>query len=167
MKVKCLFDKMVSVDELKAHPKNRNKHPADQIERLAKILKFQGWRYPVKVSKLSGFVTSGHGRIEAARLAGWKQVPVNFQEYDDEAQEYADVQADNAIALWAELDIESIKLDLESIEIDFSLLGLNEKHFTSLADQILKDGSIELNEAEFSKFDHTCPKCGFGFDAKN
>ncbi len=60
MTIKCLFDEMVSVSDLKENPKNRNKHPDAQIKRLAKILKFQGWRYPVKVSKQSGFVTSGH-----------------------------------------------------------------------------------------------------------
>ena len=101
MKVHCTHNQMVALSELKGHPKNRNKHPKEQIERLAKILKYQGWRYPVKVSKLSGFVTSGHGRIDAAKLNGWTSAPVNFQEYESEEQEYADVQADNAIASWA------------------------------------------------------------------
>lgn len=51
VKIQCLFDAMTPVGDLKAHPKNRNKHPDDQIKRLADILKYQGWRYPVKVSK--------------------------------------------------------------------------------------------------------------------
>lgn len=64
---------MEGVKNLKSHPKNRNKHPEDQLRRLAEILKYQGWRYPIKVSKRSGFVTSGHGRIEAAKINGWKK----------------------------------------------------------------------------------------------
>lgn len=119
--------KMVPVSELKPHPKNRNKHPSDQIERLAKILEYQGFRYPVKVSNRSGFVTSGHGRIEAAKLKGWTHVPVSYQDYDDDDQEYLDVQSDNAIASWSELDLSGINADLESIgPFDLDLLGIKD-----------------------------------------
>lgn len=126
MKIQCLYDQLVPVGELKPHPKNRNKHPKDQIDRLARILEFQGWRYPVKVSKRSGFVTSGHGRLEAARANGWATVPVNFQDYESDEQEYADLQADNAIALWAELDFSGINTDIGDIgpDFDIDLLGI-------------------------------------------
>lgn len=126
MKVRCLYDKLVPISDLKPHPKNRNKHPKEQIERLAKILDYQGVRYPAKVSNLSGCITSGHGRIEAAKLNGWTEFPVNFQDYDDEAQEYADVQADNAIASWAELDFSGINADLGDLgpELDLEMLGI-------------------------------------------
>lgn len=126
--VKCKFDEMVSLSKLKPHPKNRNKHPDAQIQRLAEILKYQGFRMPVRVSLLSGFVTGGHGRIEAARVNGWDRVPVNFQEYESEEQEYADLVADNAIALWAELDLKSIGEDVLPFGPDFdvNLLGLED-----------------------------------------
>lgn len=126
MKIRCAHDAIVPVNELKPHPKNRNKHPVEQIERLAKILEYQGWRYCVKVSKQSGFVTAGHGRIEAAKHLGWDKVPVNYQDYDDDAQEYADVQADNAIASWAELDLSSINFDITDLgpDFDIDLLGI-------------------------------------------
>jgi hypothetical protein len=118
----------VDIENLKFHPKNRNKHPKDQIERLAKILDYQGFRYPVKVSKLSGFVTSGHGRIEAAKINGWTKVPVSFQEYESSDQEYADLTADNAIASWAELDFSGINVDLADLgpELDLEMLGLKD-----------------------------------------
>jgi len=129
MEVHCLYDKLVRVSELKEHPKNRNVHPQDQIDRLAKILKYQGWRAPVKVSKRSGLITAGHGRLMAARHAGWKEVPVNFQDYDSDEQEYADLQADNAIALWADLDLSGINADLGDLGPDFDLEMLGMKDF--------------------------------------
>lgn len=130
MKVRCKFDKLVPIAELKLNPKNRNVHPPAQIRRLAEILNYQGWRYPVKVSLLSGLVTSGHGRVEAAIVNEWKEVPVNFQEYDSPAQEFADLTADNEIARWAELDMKGLETDFESfkLELDPNLLGL--KDFT-------------------------------------
>lgn len=129
MIVHCPHDALVSVKELKPHPKNRNKHPKEQIERLARILEYQGWRYPIKVSKLSGFITSGHGRLEAARHLKLKEVPVSFQDYTDEAQEYADLQADNAIASWAELDFSGINSDIVDLGPDFDLDLLGIKDF--------------------------------------
>lgn len=129
MKVRCAHDRLVEIEALRPHPKNRNKHPNAQIERLAQILRYQGFRYPVKVSNLSGFVTSGHGRIEAARLNGWTHVPVNYQDYADEAQEYADLQADNAIASWAELDLSGINADIGDLGPDFDIDLLGIKNF--------------------------------------
>jgi DNA modification methylase len=128
MHIRCAHDGVAQITSLKSHPKNRNKHPKEQIERLAKILAYQGWRYPIKVSTRSGFVTSGHGRIEAAKLNGWDHVPVNHQDYESDEQEYADVQSDNAIASWAELDLSGVNLDVVDLgpDFDIDLLGIKD-----------------------------------------
>jgi DNA modification methylase len=129
MIIRCLYDKLVPIQELKNkfHPKNKNNHPKDQVVRLAKILNYQGIRYCVKISKQSDCVTSGHGRILAAELNGWTEFPVNYQDYDTPDQEYLDVQSDNAIALWAEMDIEGIQNDLKNIpNIDIDLAGIKD-----------------------------------------
>lgn len=130
IKIHCLFDEMVKPSKLKKHPKNRNKHPKEQIERLAKILTYQGFRYPIKVSKLSGFITSGHGRLEAAKLMKLTDVPVVYQEYESDEQEYADVQSDNAIASWSELDLSDINTDIQDLGPDFDIDLLGIKNFT-------------------------------------
>lgn len=142
MKIHCAHDKVVKLSDLKPHPKNRNKHPKEQIDRLAQILSYQGWRYPIKISNLSGFITSGHGRLLAALTNGWTEAPVNYQDYDSEEQEYADVQADNAIASWAELDLSSINKDLPDFgpDFDIDLLGI-------------KDFVLDLSEKESSEED--------------
>src|SRR5208283_1131518 len=125
MEIHCEHSALIDVKVLKPHPKNRNKHSKDQIDRLCKILDYQGWRYPIKVSKRSGYITSGHGRLMAAKKMGLKEVPVSYQDYKSDDQEYADVQSDNAIASWAELDLEGINLDVSSMpEFDVDLLGI-------------------------------------------
>jgi len=128
MKVHCLYDELLDPKQLKPHPKNRNKHSDDQIQRLAKIIEYQGVRYPVKVSKKSGFITSGHGRVMALKILKWK-VPVNYQDYESDEQEYADVQSDNAIASWAELDLSEINTDLGDLSADFDIDLLGIKNF--------------------------------------
>lgn len=165
MIIHCPHDRLVPISELNPHPKNRNKHPKDQIKRLAEILKYQGWRYPVKVSKLSGFVTSGHGRIEAAKLNGWDSVPVSFQDYENSDQEYADLTADNAVALWAELDLSGINLDIPELGPDFNLDMLGIEKFG--IDPVFLPGT----EEEQGKLDEKkplvvqCPNCAECFNA--
>jgi len=153
MKVHCTFDEMVDIKILNPHPKNRNLHPTDQIKRLAKILDYQGWRYPIKVSNRSKFVTSGHGRLLAAKLLGWKKAPVNFQDYESEEQEYADIVADNAIASWAELDLSGINNDLGDLGPDFDVDNLG-----------IFDFRVDVAEKETKKPEdidaEKCPECG-------
>jgi hypothetical protein len=152
MIVHCAHDELIDVTTLKAHPQNRNDHPADQIVRLAKILEYQGWRYPVKVSKRSGFITSGHGRVLAAKSLGWKQVPVNFQDYDSDEQEYADVVSDNAIASWSELDLSGINTDIGDLGPDFDIDLLGIQNFKIDISEKLDDAIEQLNEEREKKW---------------
>lgn len=121
---------MVPISKLVPYPRNPNKHTPEQIERLAQIIEFQGWRYPIKVSNQSGFITSGHGRLEAAKIRGWGEVPVSYQDYDNEAMAYADVVSDNAIAEWSYLDLSSINSDIADLGPDFDIDLLGIKDFT-------------------------------------
>lgn len=115
------------IEELKPHPKNRNTHPPEQIERLAKIISYQGWRHPIIVSKQSGFIVAGHGRLEAAKLLKLPIVPVHYQDFIDSDQEYAFLISDNAIALWAELDLSAIHKDLPELGLgDLDFLGIQD-----------------------------------------
>jgi hypothetical protein len=128
MDIKSKEIKLVDIDLLIENPKNNNKHPKEQIERLAKIIKAHGFRNPLVVSNRSGFVLCGHGRIEAAKKLGMTQLPVIHQDFDSEAEEYAHMTADNAIAAWATLDTNSISESMITMgaDFDFELLGLKE-----------------------------------------
>tara|TARA_R110002167_G_scaffold198805_5_gene401944 strand:- start:2963 stop:4198 length:1236 start_codon:yes stop_codon:yes gene_type:complete len=130
MEIKANEIKIVDIDSLIPNPKNNNKHSAEQIERLTKLIKYQGFRNPVVVSNRTGFLVVGHGRIEAARKAGLKEVPVIYQDFDTEAQEYAYLTSDNEIARWAEFDKDQFDIDLKDLgldeDFDLELFGLPE-----------------------------------------
>ena len=125
-KFKCAYDELVDVEKLVPNPKNNNIHPKKQIERLAKIIDFQGQRAPVVVSKRSGFIVKGHGRLEAIKLLGWGKCAVDYQDYENEAQEYADMVADNQIATWSEFDDEMLLKELPELDLDLDMLGMIE-----------------------------------------
>lgn len=128
MEIRAKEIQVVDIDLLVLNPKNNNKHPKEQIERLSKLIAYQGFRNPVVVSKRTGFVLAGHGRIEAAKVAGLKDVPVMYQDFDNEAQEYAYLTSDNAIASWAELDLSAVNTEMLDLgpDFDIDLLGIKD-----------------------------------------
>jgi hypothetical protein len=111
--------------ELKPNPKNRNQHSDEQIDRLCKLIEYQGFRSPIIVSNRSGCITAGHGRRLAAIKLDMKRVPVIYQDYESDDHEYVHVQSDNAIAEWSELDLSAINADLPELgPFDIDLLGI-------------------------------------------
>jgi len=91
--IDCAYDALVDTEELRPNPRNPNKHPQKQLALLSKIIKAQGFRNPIIVSTLSGYVVKGHARLESARILGLKQCPVDYQDYQTEADEWADMVA--------------------------------------------------------------------------
>jgi hypothetical protein len=141
IKTHCVFERMVPLTELRPHPRNPKKHPADQIRMLAKIVKHQGWRGCIVVSNRSGFIVEGHGRLEAARMLGVVEVPVDFQDFESEEDEIAHLIADNTIAEFGDMNdkqLDSLIKRLEEANVDLELAG------------ILKgDDEEEINNAQY------------------
>jgi hypothetical protein len=136
VKVHCAHGRMVDVTTLIPNPRNPNKHGDKQIALLAKIIRHQGWRAPITVSKRSGFVVTGHGRLEAAKLLQVELVPVDEQDFATEADEWAHLIADNRIAELAEIDggeLAALLRDLESVDgFDLDLSGFDKDEAADL-----------------------------------
>lgn len=118
MEIKSKQIEMVEIDRIKENPKNANRHSIEQIERLEKLIKYQGFRNPLIVSNRSELLVVGHGRLMAARNLGMTRVPVIYEDFENEEQEYAYVISDNEIARWAELDWQSLYSELNDLELD-------------------------------------------------
>lgn len=96
--VYCNYDKILPIAELRPNPANPNGHGDKQVRLLADIIKSTGWRAPITVSRRSGLIVKGHGRRMAAMSAGLEYAPVEYQDYSSDAEEKADLMADNRIA---------------------------------------------------------------------
>jgi DNA modification methylase len=144
----CAYSEMMSVADLKHHPQNPNQHSEGQLRLIQKVLAHQGWRSPLIVSNLSGFVVCGNGRLMAARAMGLDEVPVDRQDFASEADEIAHLLADNKIASLAELDNDLLKevlLELDTGAIDMDLTGFESSELEDLMTQFHVD---EENDAE-------------------
>jgi hypothetical protein len=143
MSVNCSYQKMVPIEQLVEHPSNANKHPEKQIEMLAKIMNYQGWRHPIVVSNLSGHIVAGHGRLAAAKKLGWTECPVDTQDFEDKIQEIAFLYSDNKIAELAEHDDEMFKLEALNLQLDVNGFDLD---LLGVPDLVI--GTPEINELD-------------------
>lgn len=142
----CAHDEICATEAVTGNPRNPNMHPESQLTLLAKIIEAQGWRSPITVSRRSGFVVRGHGRLAAARLLGKTEVPVDWQDYEHEAAEWADLVADNRLAELAVLDMTALKDMLEEIDtgaFDLELTGFTSHELESLMTATYDGQSVE------------------------
>ena len=147
----CAHDAIVDVAKLVPNPKNLNQHPDSQIQLLGRIIRQTGWRQPITVSKRSGFIVKGHGRLSAALLEGMKEAPVDYQNYTNDAEEYADLVADNRIAELAETDnrlLADIFAEIDTGEIPMELTGYTEDEVESLVTALSEALHNDLHEPD-------------------
>jgi DNA modification methylase len=140
--IHCEYTELKDPVTLVGHPKNPNEHNEEQIRLLSKIIDHQGWRNPIVVSKRSNYIVAGHARLKAAINLKLDEVPVDFQDFENEADEYAHLVADNKIAELAEADNELISeliSELEAQGLSAELAGFNTEDLESL----IKDIGIE------------------------
>lgn len=150
--VYCSHDELVDVVKIVGNPRNPNMHDDNQIELLARIIKEQGWRKPITVSNRSGFVVSGHGRLAAAIKLKAAVVPVDYQDYATEADEWADLIADNRIAEFSSIDedmLSDLLADINNTDFDMLLTGYEQDEI----DALLDFDHEEINDAFSTPFD--------------
>lgn len=137
--VYCAHDAIVPIGEMHPNPDNPNQHPEEQLRRLGAIIRGAGWRNPITVSTRSGLIVRGHGRLAAAEIEGLQAVPVDYQDYATEAEELADLIADNRIAELSDPDLQKLAGLFETInaaELPIEMTGFTFSEYSEIADAL-------------------------------
>lgn len=127
---------------LRQYPRNARTHSKKQIRQIADSIRTFGFTNPVLISD-DGEIIAGHGRVEAARLLGWKVVPTIALSHLGEAERRAYVLADNKLALNAGWDREILAIELQGLidlEFEVELTGFSLAEIDMVLD--------EANEAD-------------------
>jgi DNA modification methylase len=114
--------------QLKRRANNPRTHSRRQIRQIAKSIKEFGFLSPILVDRQMQIV-AGHGRADAAQLAGVERVPTLRVDHLSPAQIRAYVIADNKLAENAAWDRELLLLeikDLEDVNFEITLLGFDD-----------------------------------------
>ena len=100
------------VEDLIPYEKNSRTHSEEQIEKVVASIKEFGWTNPILIDEDQGII-AGHGRLEAAKRLGMKEVPVLVLTGLTEAQKRAYIIADNKLALEAGWDEDLLREELD------------------------------------------------------
>jgi ParB/RepB/Spo0J family partition protein len=127
------FAQAVKISDLKPWRNNPRKHDAD-IAALVRSVEHFGWTNPILAQEGSRRVIAGHGRLEAAKQAGLKSVPVIFLKMStDDATAYT--IADNKLAelsSWDDVALANVLEEMQHKNFDLSLLGFSDDDLNQL-----------------------------------
>ncbi len=145
--------KLLPIDELIPYANNARTHSKEQITKIRSSLREFGFVNPVLIDKDKNII-AGHGRCEAAKAEGIKEVPCVMVEHLTEAQKKAYIIADNKLALDAGWDNEILAVELESLKdlnFDVELTGFNAAEiddlFSNIHDKEVSDDDFDVDAA--------------------
>jgi site-specific DNA-methyltransferase (adenine-specific) len=161
----------IEISRLEQDPNNARRHSEKNLKAIKGSLAKFGQQKPIVIDS-KHVVIAGNGTLEAAKELGWTHINVVVTELD-ELGKMAFALADNKTSELAEWDDDTLRYQLDWLDkqdfdigdIGFGDFSLDDKDKDETESNIT--GSKELNEDEFSQFEHQCPKCGFEFNGKN
>ncbi|MBX9643014.1 MAG: ParB N-terminal domain-containing protein [Novosphingobium sp.] len=131
------------ISALRPYARNARTHSKKQIKQIARSIERFGFTNPVLVSD-EGEIIAGHGRVEAAKLLGWKQVPTIALSHLSEGERRTYVLADNKLALNAGWDKEILAIELQAlVDLEFDV-EVKHREFAF--------ASGEMSESQFTQF---------------
>lgn len=162
--------KNIKIEDLKPYENNARIHSQEQIEMIVNSLNEFGFINPVIVDE-NNMILAGHGRVEAAKLAGFKEVPCRVIEGLSEDQKKAYVHADNKLFDLGKWNYDLLHMEMESLDLDMKKFGYEEYITTKYEEDkpqgdIDEGGELDLENFDDSDFEYECPDCGFCFNEK-
>jgi DNA modification methylase len=119
---------------LQPYEANARTHSEEQVEQIAASIREFGFTNPVLVDEHGG-ILAGHGRVLAAALLGWSEVPTLELSGLTDTQKRALVLADNKLALNAGWDIGLLRAEMQGLiddGFDASLVGFSPEELADL-----------------------------------
>lgn len=114
----------IAIGKLRPNPKNVRTHPKKQIALLSRAIEQFQFVTPV-VADENLVILAGHARVEAAKAAGLKTVPVIVLSGLSEAKRRAYMLADNKIAEMAGTDRQAAALEIGELQPLLEAEGLS------------------------------------------
>ena len=116
-----------AITSLKPYARNARTHSKKQVRQIASSIERFGFTNPVLISD-DGEIIAGHGRVEAAKLLGWKAVPNIALSHLSDTERRAYVLADNKLAMNAGWDKDILAIELQALvdlQFDVELTGFS------------------------------------------
>lgn len=147
----------IPIDYLKPYEKNAKIHTPEQIEQIKKSIQQFGMNDPIGIWGEDNLVVEGHGRLQACKALGMKEVPIiRLDDLTDE-QRRAYTLVHNQTTMNTGFNMNILDEELDNIDIDMSELGFLDSEEVDLDDFFTEPE--EPNEDEKETDTITCPYC--------
>jgi len=126
------------IADLKPNPRNARRHPTKQLHQIAASIREFGFNSIVVIDE-DGIILVGHGRVEAASLAGLTSLPILRVTHLTAEQKVGFSLADNKIALNSDWDMEQLtqlwrELSAQELNFDLEVTGFETAEIDLLID---------------------------------
>jgi len=143
-------------------PWKRNPRQRHAVDAIAKSIEAFGYLSPIIVQKRTHRILAGHGRLEALKKRGAREIAVLVADLsDDQADLYT--LADNKLVELAEWDVAGVadllkEFDRKKLAVE--LTGFDPREIKRLLDYV-EGSNVAIDETKLAETTHECPKCGF------
>lgn len=150
------------VTELIPYVNNSRTHSDEQVAQIAASIKEFGWTNPILIDGENGII-AGHGRLQAARKLGYKEVPTIELSGLSETQKKAYIIADNKLALNAGWDNEMLKIELTELLADgfaLDILGFDQADLDDilLPEKVEPEDNVYTQKVDIPNYEPTGEK---------
>lgn len=132
------------VKALKPYDKNARKHNKEDVSVIMKSIEKYGFSDPIGIWSDNNIIVEGHGRVEACKKLGIKEVPVIRLDHltDEERRQYALMH--NKTAELSSWDFDILSEELQ--DLDFGDLELDWGVESSSKSKKIIEGEVEFSE---------------------
>lgn len=152
----------LSIDDITPYENNAKIHTEEQIKQIKTSIEQFGMNDPIAVWGDNNIIVEGHGRLEALKELGYKEVECIRLDHLTDEERRAYTLAHNKLTMNTNFDFDTLKEELENIEeINMEDLGFID------IDDIDIDTFFEDKEPQTKEKEHkviACPHCGEEID---
>ena len=150
----------LKIEDIKPYTNNVKEHPPWQIEQIKKSIQVYGFNDPIAINE-NNEIIEGHGRLEALKQLGVKEVECIRLNIEDKNKENLYRIIHNQLTLNTDLDFDKISKELDTFidnNFDLDSIGIDKVELNT--DEEMEEDVLYLeNEEENKKY--RCPNCKF------
>ena len=115
----------IKIKDLTPYEKNAKIHTQEQIEQIKNSIREFGMNDPIGIWGKDNLIVEGHGRLQACKELGMKEVPViRIDDLTDE-QRRAYTLVHNQTTMNTGFDLDVLNEELENLSIDMTEYGFD------------------------------------------
>lgn len=140
----------IPIEQLEPYEKNAKIHTPEQIEQIKNSIQEFGMNDPIGIWGEDNLIVEGHGRLQACKELGMKEVPViRLDDLTDE-QRRAYTLVHNQTTMNTGFDLDVLSEELDNIELDMSEYGFDDIQIDDIEEvtEVKEDEAPEVKDGE-------------------